>query len=157
MTSNHISEGVGSTKSDTTQHVSSAILYHLPKGPTRTGHPVPGPGRTPRPGRTGREPSITVQTPVDYLLVTFGNSSRLHRTHPHLHTGSYPDWCYPHAATFSTGDAVGVLFSASKPLLAEGFEEDKGGTVRKIQRTGFGIEHGNAQPTLAIFFEQFPG
>jgi hypothetical protein len=29
-----------------TQQVGSAVHHHLPKSPTRTGHPVPRPGRT---------------------------------------------------------------------------------------------------------------
>jgi FtsP/CotA-like multicopper oxidase with cupredoxin domain len=33
----------------------------------------------------GREHSLTVQTPGEYLLVTTGNPSHLHPTHIHLH------------------------------------------------------------------------
>lgn len=42
------SQGSENGKSETTPHLGSGVLYHLPKAVSS----LPGPGRTPRPGRT---------------------------------------------------------------------------------------------------------
>src|SRR5690242_5132972 len=39
----------------------------------------------------------------------------------------------------------------AKTLLAQGFKEDEGHAIRQVQRARFRMEHGNAQPTVAIF------
>lgn len=64
MTSSHISPGVGSTKSNTTQQEGSAILYHLPKALS----PLPRPGRIVRSAKSLVLPVLSV---VESLLLPF--------------------------------------------------------------------------------------